>query len=158
MRWRSIAVAALGAIGLSGCERADMTICKAMPAAEQVDVKAWRNPDPTPVWVRSYDQETVVPAEEMHRAAQGETIRTCLRRAAYLLARSGASNAEIAKAATARCEDVMVKEFFALDQNGPLATLALKGWDREAVNLVVEAKAGRCWAQGPWWRGGRIAD
>jgi hypothetical protein len=94
-------------------------------------------------------------AETIKRAAQQDVVAACIRRNAYLLAKSGSGVGDIANAVIVECHDVVEREIDAQPQPADPTTamsvndLRRQEFQKKAAALVVEAKAGRCWAQGP---------
>lgn len=136
---------------LTGCapvERADMVICKA-PGG--------------PGTVRAYEAEDAKPLFEEGKpfsptaklAALSGIVSDCIRREAYLLAKSDQSTELLAQLAADRCEPLtfrfidrtiagpMIQRGYPLPQD--LIARAKGEYVAEAKTRVTEGKAGKCW-------------
>ena len=134
----------LAALALAGCERADMQVCQPLPSAADASKDAFYDGGLLPA---------ATGGAGTRRAAQRAAVLACLRRNAYLLTKSGASVEQVTGAVATNCDEMITALILA--DVGPAGALAdeaaARGRDffrRQAEAMVLEARAGHCWAQG----------
>jgi hypothetical protein len=140
---------------VSACDRADMNICRRIPSAEEISVEAYEHPSRHAI-AAEVARHTIGSEpgaqKDAARAVRRSTILACLRRHAYLLTKSGASIADVVNAAVTNCDDLIAAEAkYYLRPHRPITDEAVRiaddSYRHEAENMVLEAKAGHCWAQ-----------
>ena len=150
-------------LALVSCARADMRVCKPMPSAEEGSAARWQAAADSPEIraatkkAESKNPENPLGSMQPEMNAKDGVLTACIRRNAYQLAQGNADTRETADAALQRCADVVsiaIREAASVDvAAGDLhlpsdtTTSLYTRLNGEASALVVEARAGRCWAQ-----------
>jgi hypothetical protein len=145
--------AVVATLVVAACERADMNICRPIPSAYESSAEAFYHPSSQAISAAiALHTKGSVSQKEAARTVRRSTISACLRRHAYLLTKSGASVADVVDASVTNCDELIAAEAKNyLRPNRPLTEKLVRIGDdfyrREAESMVLEARAGHCWAQ-----------